>query len=148
MKAQNATNTTKLSTEDCFEFRMMKLDEAKVLANDLAFLRTHKQVCNSVADKCKSEHYTTLFHQQSNMLNEQLHELYVGLQVNVCYNPFSLMDSMQSVSTAAAATTSNATGDDAELVLAFDEARLLISVNSMMFEDDADMPISDHMQLS
>lgn len=128
------TSTVQLSHDDAFGYRMSEQDEAQVLLEDMAFLRSRKQ---------------------SNVVRKQLQELYVGLHVNVYYDQFSLLDSMGDVpyeersreaeaSAASSSSTSTATSTATTAVDSAAESlenlRVSMSLRAMLYEEDADMP--------
>lgn len=134
----NITNTAhKLSDKESLRYCMHTPDEAKVLADDMAFLQGQTQPCP---------------------LNKQLQQLYVDLKVNVCYDPFSLMEivydadagsaGMLELSSTVAAvvavdgsSTVNVAPECADKAsLAFEKVRIAICERAMMFDEDADMP--------
>lgn len=148
--AAAAAAAFKLTDEQALGYRMDAQsadDEAATLAADLAFLRTHKQ---------------------SRAVDEQLQQMYVGLQVNAgCYDEsFSLMESMGERNGGDADAEAGCGGEDvvgtsllaevgdestaaAGLVVlvsaasasaSFEALRAAIGERAMLFEDDADMP--------
>lgn len=121
----------KLSDDDAFRYRMHSPDEDKLLADDLAFLQAQQQPCP---------------------LNKQLQQMYVDVKVDICYDPFSLMESVYAqeaddaltlvtVAEKDATFTDSTSCDRASIAsLAFEKVRNAICDRSMMFDEDADMP--------